>query len=132
MAEPEGLSLRNSRAQRQLDAYRSRDSSSVAVAPKTCARNSTRSTRACPPGTKLEVTRDGGKDAQSSLNNVIEALIFGAGLTIFVVYAFLNSWRSTLITGLSLPTSAIAAFIAVWLCRAQAAVPTGRGRVRRE
>ena len=37
-------------------------------------------------------------------------------LTIFVVYAFLNSWRSTLITALSLPTSAIAAFIAVWLC----------------
>ena len=47
---------------------------------------------------------------------MIHALIFGAGLTIFVVYAFLNSWRSTLITGLSLPTSAIAAFIAVWLC----------------
>jgi multidrug efflux pump subunit AcrB len=37
-------------------------------------------------------------------------------LTIFVVYAFLNSWRSTLITALSLPTSVIAAFIAVWLC----------------
>jgi HAE1 family hydrophobic/amphiphilic exporter-1 len=33
-----------------------------------------------------------------------------------VVYAFLNSWRSTLITALSLPTSVIAAFIAVWLC----------------
>ena len=32
-----------------------------------------------------------------------------------MVYAFLNSWRSTLITALSLPTSAIAAFIAVWL-----------------
>ena len=47
---------------------------------------------------------------------MIHALVFGAGLTIFVVYAFLNSWRSTLITGLSLPTSAIAAFIAVWLC----------------
>jgi hypothetical protein len=37
-------------------------------------------------------------------------------LTIFVVYAFLNSWRSTLITALSLPTSVLAAFIAVWLC----------------
>ncbi len=47
---------------------------------------------------------------------MIHALVFGAGLTIFVVYVFLNSWRSTLITGLSLPTSAIAAFIAVWLC----------------
>jgi len=33
-----------------------------------------------------------------------------------VVYVFLNSWRSTLITALSLPTSVIAAFIAVWLC----------------
>jgi multidrug efflux pump subunit AcrB len=33
-----------------------------------------------------------------------------------VVYAFLNSWRSTLITALSLPTSVMAAFIAVWLC----------------
>ena len=47
---------------------------------------------------------------------MIEALIFGAVLTIFVVYAFLNSWRSTLITALSLPTSVIAAFIAVWVC----------------
>src|SRR6185436_3179889 len=50
------------------------------------------------------------------LNNVIHSLTLGAGLTIFVVYLFLNSWRSTLITALSLPTSAIAAFIAVWLC----------------
>jgi multidrug efflux pump subunit AcrB len=69
-----------------------------------------------PAGTKLEVTWDGGESAQSSLNNVIESLVFGAVLTIFVVYAFLNSWRSTLITALSLPTSVLAAFIAVWLC----------------
>src|SRR5688500_4768197 len=69
-----------------------------------------------PQGTKLEITQDGGKDAENSLKNVIEALVFGAMLTIFVVYAFLNSWRSTLITALSLPTSVIAAFIAVWLC----------------
>ncbi|MGH8263033.1 MAG: efflux RND transporter permease subunit, partial [Steroidobacteraceae bacterium] len=69
-----------------------------------------------PAGTVLEVTNDGGKDAQSSLTNVIEALMFGAMLTILVVYAFLNSWRSTLITALSLPTSVIAAFIAVWAC----------------
>src|SRR4029078_2680413 len=57
-----------------------------------------------------------GKEASDNLGNVIHALIFGAGLTIFVVYAFLNSWRSTLLTGLSLPPSVIAAFIGVWLC----------------
>src|SRR6202007_3329805 len=43
-------------------------------------------------------------------------LFFGAFLTIAVVFVFLNSWRSTLITGLSLPTSVLTAFIAVWLC----------------
>src|SRR4029077_9201609 len=69
-----------------------------------------------PKGTALSVTRDGGEEADSNLHNVIDALIFGAILTIFVVYAFLNSWRSTLITALALPTSVIAAFIAVWLC----------------
>jgi HAE1 family hydrophobic/amphiphilic exporter-1 len=69
-----------------------------------------------PEGTKLEITQDGGVEARNSLNNVVDALIFGAGLTIFVVYVFLNSWRSTLITALSLPTSVITAFIAVWLC----------------
>ena len=67
-------------------------------------------------GTRIEVVDDGADRSQRSLNNVIETLIFGAVLTIFVVYAFLNSWRSTLITALSLPTSVIAAFIAVWLC----------------
>ena len=34
-----------------------------------------------PAGTKLDVVDDGGKDAESSLANVVEALIFGAGLT---------------------------------------------------
>ena len=68
-----------------------------------------------PKGTTLEVVQDGGEEANLYLMNVIEALILGASLTILVVYAFLNSWRSTLITALSLPTSAITAFIAVWL-----------------
>src|SRR5689334_6700270 len=114
-AEPRGYALRNSRPNVGIDIIRSRESSSVAVAERV-RKEVEEINKTLPKGTKLEVTRDGGKDAQDSLDNVIHALIFGAGLTIFVVYAFLNSWRSTLITGLSLPTSAVAAFIAVWLC----------------
>jgi multidrug efflux pump subunit AcrB len=72
--------------------------------------------KSLPEGTQIDITQDGGVEAQNSLNNVVHALVFGAGLTIFVVYVFLNSWRSTLITALSLPTSVIASFIAVWLC----------------
>ena len=115
VAEPAGYSLRNGRKNVGMYIIRSRESSSVSVAERV-RKEIDEINKTLPAGTKLEITHDGGKDAQQSLNNVIEALIFGAGLTIFVVYAFLNSWRSTLITGLSLPTSAIAAFIAVWLC----------------
>src|SRR4029077_14255061 len=46
---------------------------------------------------------------------VQEALIEGAILTVLVVFLFLNSWRSTVITGLALPVSVLASFIAVWV-----------------
>ncbi|MDO8250751.1 MAG: efflux RND transporter permease subunit, partial [Rhodoferax sp.] len=114
-AEMSGFSVRNGHPNVAITVTRSRDASTVSVANKVrdlvAELNKT-----LPKGTTLEVTRDGGEEAQSNLNNVIESLMFGAVLTIFVVYAFLNSWRSTLITALSLPTSVIAAFIAVWLC----------------
>ena len=114
-AELTGFSVRSGNPNVGMSVIRSREASTVSVA------NEVRKLVAeinptLPTGTRLEVTQDGGKDAQNSLNNVIEALVFGAGLTVFVVYIFLNSWRSTLITALSLPTSVIAAFIAVWLC----------------
>ncbi|HEY5810413.1 MAG TPA: efflux RND transporter permease subunit, partial [Povalibacter sp.] len=113
--EPGSFSLRNAHPNVGLSVIRSREASTVSVAEHV-RKEVAEINKTLPEGTKLEVTMDGGEDASNSLRNVIEALIFGAGLTIFVVYAFLNSWRSTLITGLSLPTSAIAAFIAVWLC----------------
>ena len=114
-AELNSFSVRSGSPNVGLSVTRARDASTVSVA------NEVRKLvedygKTLPAGTKLEVTQDGGKDAQNSLNNVVHALVFGAGLTIFVVYVFLNSWRSTLITALSLPTSVVAAFIAVWLC----------------
>ncbi len=113
-AERTTLSVRNGRNNVGLSITRSRDASTVSVA-KEVRKIVDEANKTLPEGTKLAITQDGGKDAQDSLNNVIHALVFGAGLTIFVVYAFLNSWRSTLITATSLPTSVIAAFIAVWL-----------------
>ena len=49
------------------------------------------------------------------MKNVEEALLEGALLTVLVVFLFLNSWRSTVITGLALPVSVLASFIAVWV-----------------
>jgi HAE1 family hydrophobic/amphiphilic exporter-1 len=109
------LSVRSGKPNVGLSITRSRDASTVGVANKVRALVAELN-KSLPQGTQIEVTQDGGVEAQNSLNNVVDALIFGAGLTIFVVYVFLNSWRSTLITALSLPTSVITAFIAVWLC----------------
>lgn len=114
-AELNGFSLRNGHPNVGISITRSREASTVTVANKIRAMVADIN-KTLPDGTTVEITQDGGKDAENSLNNVIDSLMFGAMLTIFVVYVFLNSWRSTLITALSLPTSVIAAFIAVWLC----------------
>ncbi len=114
-ADLTSLSVRNGQPNVGLAITRSRDASTVGVATqiRTLVADINKS---LPEGTQIDITQDGGVEAQNSLNNVVHALVFGAGLTIFVVYVFLNSWRSTLITALSLPTSVIASFIAVWLC----------------
>jgi hydrophobic/amphiphilic exporter-1 (mainly G- bacteria), HAE1 family len=64
-----------------------------------------------PPGTLIEMVRDGSIMIQDSVRDVQETLLLGGILTIFIVFLFLNSWRSTVITGLTLPISVISSFI---------------------
>jgi hydrophobic/amphiphilic exporter-1 (mainly G- bacteria), HAE1 family len=64
-----------------------------------------------PKGTTLETVRDAGTRVRNSVRNVQEALVEGALLTVLVVFLFLNSWRSTVITGLALPVSVLASFV---------------------
>src|SRR5512136_255575 len=67
-----------------------------------------------PPGTKIEIVRDGSIMIRDSVRDVQETLILGGILTIFIVFLFLNSWRSTVITGLTLPISVISSFIVMY------------------
>ncbi len=67
-----------------------------------------------PVGTTIDVVQDAGERVTASVANVQSTLIEGALLTVLVVFLFLNSWRSTVITGLALPISVLASFIAVW------------------
>jgi HAE1 family hydrophobic/amphiphilic exporter-1 len=68
-----------------------------------------------PAGVGFTVVRDAGVRVENSVGDVQMALLEGALLTVLVVFLFLNSWRSTVITGLALPVSVLAAFIAVWV-----------------
>ncbi len=64
-------------------------------------------------GAKLEVVKNSGARVDASVKDVQKSLFEGALLTILVVFIFLKSWRSTVITGLALPVSVIASFVAV-------------------
>jgi multidrug efflux pump subunit AcrB len=50
---------------------------------------------------------------KGSLTGLKHTLIEGALLTVAIVFLFLHSWRSTIITGLTLPIAVISSFIAV-------------------
>jgi len=67
-----------------------------------------------PKGAQFDVVKNKGTRVENSVNNVRDALVEGAVLTVLVVFLFLNSWRSTVITGLALPVSVLASFVAVW------------------
>jgi multidrug efflux pump subunit AcrB len=50
---------------------------------------------------------------EASLDRVKSTIMEGALLTVLIVFLFLHSWRSTVITALTLPISVIATFIAL-------------------
>ena len=64
-----------------------------------------------PPGMKLAEIQDGSRMIRVSVDNVRRTLIEGAVLTILIVFLFLNSWRSTVITGLTLPIALLSSFL---------------------
>ena len=66
---------------------------------------------ALPPGVQLELVTDGSRSIRVGVENVRRTLIEGALLTVLIVFLFLNSWRSTVITGLTLPISIIGTFL---------------------
>jgi HAE1 family hydrophobic/amphiphilic exporter-1 len=60
---------------------------------------------------ELKVVRDGSIMIKANVDDVYETIIIGIILTIFVVFFFLGSARSTFITGLALPNSLLGSFI---------------------
>ncbi|CAN7420276.1 efflux RND transporter permease subunit [Acidovorax sp. LjRoot74] len=64
-----------------------------------------------PPGVRLESIGDSSRPIRVAVNNVRQTLIEGAILTVLIVFLFLNSWRSTVITGLTLPIALIGTFL---------------------
>ena len=64
-----------------------------------------------PAGVRLEPVTDASRPIRVAVENVRQTLFEGALLTVLIVFLFLNSWRSTVITGLTLPIALIGTFL---------------------
>jgi HAE1 family hydrophobic/amphiphilic exporter-1 len=67
-----------------------------------------------PPDVEVRVVYSQADDVQRSIDRVKSTIVEGALLTVLIVFLFLHSWRSTIITGLTLPIAVIATFIALY------------------
>jgi multidrug efflux pump subunit AcrB len=67
-----------------------------------------------PPDVEMRLIRADSDWVKGSLEGLKHTLIEGALLTVAIVFLFLHSWRSTIITGLTLPIAVISSFIAVY------------------
>ncbi|HEY7943079.1 MAG TPA: efflux RND transporter permease subunit [Casimicrobiaceae bacterium] len=66
-----------------------------------------------PPDVEVRVSYSAADQVEASVNRVKQTIVEGGILTVLIVFLFLHSWRSTIITGLTLPLAVIATFIAL-------------------
>jgi len=67
------------------------------------------------PGWSLAVAHDGTRPIRAGTHEALSAIEIGVILTILVVFFFLGSVRSTLITGIAIPNSLFGAFFLIWI-----------------
>lgn len=111
--EQRTLALFNGKEAIGLDITKTTGYSTTDVAEKLIARVKAMQ-KTLPAGVTLNVVKNAGMRVEASVTNVKVTMLEGALLTVLVVFLFLNSWRSTVITGLALPVSVLASFVAVW------------------
>ena len=108
--ELENLALYNGQRTLLMSVQKSQDENTIQVVDG-LIKAVTELKNQLPEGVRLEPVTDNSRPIRASVNNVRQTLIEGAILTVLIVFLFLNSWRSTVITGLTLPISLIGTFM---------------------
>jgi HAE1 family hydrophobic/amphiphilic exporter-1 len=67
-----------------------------------------------PGDVKIDIVRDASTGIRNSVADVKKTMLEGGLLTIAIVFLFLASWRSTVITGLTLPIALIGTFLFIY------------------
>ncbi len=72
--------------------------------------NMARAEAELPPGIRLEIIRDQSRYIEAALHEIDKHLVLGSILACLVVFAFMRSWRSTVIAAVAIPASVITTF----------------------
>ncbi|MDD2547768.1 MAG: efflux RND transporter permease subunit, partial [Burkholderiaceae bacterium] len=107
--EVESLALYNGQRTLLLSVQKSQDANTIEVVDGLNAAVADLRSQ-LPPGVRLEIISDTSRPIRVAVTNVRQTLFEGALLTVLIVFLFLNSWRSTVITGLTLPIALIGTF----------------------
>ena len=107
--EQESLALHNGQRTLLLTVQKAQDENTIGVVDG-LYRAVAEMQSELPPGIRLEPVVDQSRPIRVAVQNVRQTLLEGAVLTVLIVFLFLNSWRSTVITGLTLPISIIGTF----------------------
>ena len=67
-----------------------------------------------PSDVEVRLTFSTAEQVERAVDRVKSTIVEGALLTVLIVFLFLHSWRSTVITGLTLPLAVVATFIALY------------------
>lgn len=114
LAEQESLAMLNGQRALAVDVVKTQGANTVAVAEAVRAEIEALSNDPLYDGIDLEIIRDNAVPVEHSFESVQSMLIEGALLATAIVFLFLNSWRSTVITGLTLPISIIGTMAAIY------------------
>ncbi|MBL8383070.1 MAG: efflux RND transporter permease subunit [Burkholderiales bacterium] len=107
--EQENLALLDGRRVLAIDVLKAQGQNTIDVAD--AVKEAVRAMqRELPPDVVVGVIKDASVPIRTSVDNVRRTMLEGAALTILIVFLFLNSWRSTVITGLTLPIAIVATF----------------------
>jgi HAE1 family hydrophobic/amphiphilic exporter-1 len=111
--EEENVALINGRRALSIDIVKAQGENTIAVVDGV-RRVTAELARYLPADVKVEIVRDASTGIRNSVADVKKTMIEGAALTIAIVFLFLASWRSTVITGLTLPIALIGTFLFIY------------------
>jgi len=111
--EPDSLARINGQRSVSINVFKQQDANVVLTGEGVkAAMDELRKT--LPAGVELRLIYANSDFIKASLTGLQRTLIEGALLTIAIVFLFLHSWRSTVITALTLPIAVISSFIAIY------------------